>query len=341
MSDLNLKDSINTSLKEIQEREPEAEEKPEVEQPVEVEEPEETEEKEQPEETEEAPEPEAAEPAPQEPEDRSIVNPPSTWTAKAKSMWKDMHPELRKEVLRREGNIRKGIEQYKEKAEFGNRLERTISPYRAFLNAKGANVEKVVEDALNLAYLLDSSAPDKKALVLRQIAQQYGADLRVLTQQPNPEQDRLNQLLSPLQQEIEALKRERQYSLYEQEQQNNSQLQKMIEEFETATDDTGRLKHPYYPELRDVMASLLETGRVSTLEDAYNFAAQADPEISKLVRPMTTKSISDEAKARADKARRNNQVAPSKKPLSISAGEKAGSMRDTISQKLKELRAST
>lgn len=346
MSDLNLKDTISNSLKEIQEREPE-EEKEEVQEapepetekePVEAKE-EEAEESEEPkdEESEESPEPTEA---PKVEEDRSIINPPSTWTAKAKAMWGQMHPDLRKEVLRRENNIRKGIEQYKEKANFGDRIERTITPYKPFLTAKGASIERVVEDSLNLAYLLETSTPEKKALVLKQVAQQYGADLRVLAQQPNPEQDRLNQLISPLQQEIEALKREKQNSILAQQQAQNTQLERTIEEFANATDETGRLKHPYFQEVKDVMASLLETGRVSTLDEAYNFAAQADPEISKLIRTPTSQKISAEAKAKADKAKRNNQLTPPKKPSLNPAENKAGSMRDTISQKLKEIRAS-
>ena len=46
-----------------------------------------------------------------------LVNPPSSWTAEAKSMWNDVSPRIREEILKRENESRQG------KTE-------SVSPYR-------------------------------------------------------------------------------------------------------------------------------------------------------------------------------------------------------------------
>jgi len=341
MSDeeLSIKESITNSIKEIRDRE-----EPEAEKPVVDDPPEEKPVEEEQEESSDPPVEEEQEPteeaplAPKVEADRTLINPPSTWTARGKSLWAALPEDARKEVLRREGNIKKGIEQYKTKAEFGERLERTMTPYQPFLKAKGASAERVIEDALNLAYQLETSNPEQKALILKKIGQQYGADFRVFTEQQDPEQDKLLQAISPLQQKIEALERERQNSLFANKQQQSAQLERTVEDFASATDDTGRLKHPYFDDVKDLMASLLESNRVQTLDAAYQLAVQADPEISKLARVSSSQQISSEAKARADKAKRNEQVAPSKKPTQVSSAQ-SGSIRDTINARLKQIRA--
>lgn len=338
-----MRDTLEATFKEIEERaeQPEEEVKDEVVEEKEEEAPEKEEEDTK------SPEPEAPQAkAPEKPQDTkdqqappekpkapekrdtSLANPPVTWTAKAKAQWAAIPEDVKREIRKREQDALNGITQYKEKAAFGERLDRTIQPYQAYLKSRGTSPERAIEDALNLSYTLATVSPKERGAILKGIAQQYGgADFS----DPNPEQDKANQALQPLVNEINQLKQALAAQRDTEQQRQTQTLEQQVTSFAAETDETGAYKHPYFEEVKGLMAALLESGQAKQLGDAYALAVKAHPEISVLVQSEQTLKTKQQEEARAEKARRNNQVNFQRKPTSpMKNTAPHGSMRETI-----------
>jgi hypothetical protein len=328
-----MQETLEATFKEIQEREEEVPEKAEeVETKPDVKEPPAKEE--EAEEKEGAPEPVVAkEEKKPEPVDEKLAHPPSTWTAKAKSQWSKIDPEIRQEIKRREASAAEGIRQYKEQAAYGDRISKTLNPYQPFFKSKNIDPIRVIEDAVNLAYTLDTSTPQQKGVILARIAKQYGADFSALAK-PDPEQDRIQQVIAPLQSKIDQLERERLNSQSLVQQQQALETERMIQEFASKTDDTGQLLHPYFPNVSGVMTALLESGSAKTLDEAYAIAVEAHPETKLLVRAEQARQQEAkrqrEEKERAAKAQKNDRINVQKRAPHSATTATPGSMRDTL-----------
>ena len=159
---------------ELEETEEEVEEEETEDEPEESEE----EPEEEPEETEEV-EALGNEDDSQGAEDPRLKNAPTTWTAKAKSKWGELDPEIKAEIRKREDDAMRGLTNYKEKAEFGERMDKTLSPYLAFLKSKNLKPEQAIEDSLNLAYSLTTASPKERGVILMNLAEMYQADMNV------------------------------------------------------------------------------------------------------------------------------------------------------------------
>ncbi len=262
--------------------------------------------------------------------DKTLVNPPSTWRPAAKAEWGKLPEGIRKEIIKREADASRGVTEHKEMAQYGTRLQSTIAPYQAYFKSKNIDPFRAAEDAFNLSYSLATSSPQEKGVILKRIAQQYGADLTVFTQQQNPEQDQLQRVLAPLQQRIDQLERERQNSLSSTQQQNTQSAEQLISEFSSMTDDTGQLKYPYFHDVQGLMGSLLESGLVKskTLDEAYAIAVKAHPDTRDLVSSAQSANLKE--KERVDKAKKNDRLNIQKRAASPAAKAPQGSMRDTI-----------
>lgn len=269
-----------------------------------------------------------ADKVPGPPQDKTLVNPPITWKAKAKAEWNKIPDTVKREIRRREQDALDGLKQYKEAAAIGERLSKTIQPYHAMLTARNTTPENAVREALDLAYKLSTGTPQQRGAILRHVAQHYGADLTA----PSPEQDKTAQALQPLVSKIQQLEQALQHSQMSERQRQTQTLEQQVSEFAAATDETGALKYPYFEEVRDLMATYLESGRAKNLAQAYKQAVKADPEISQLVQSEQTtaeKKRNDELQ-RQEKARKNQQVNFQRKPASAAKTAPEGTMRDTI-----------
>lgn len=284
----------------------------------------------------------AEDPEPEAPEeespaaDESLKRPPTTFRAQAKADWEKVPESVKADIHKREKDAMEGLRQYREKAEFGDRLNTAIQPYQAFLNSKGIQPEKAVEDALNLGYSLSTASPQQKGMILKQIAQQYGADLSVLTQEDDAKPNPLEQEVQQLRQMFETQQRQGQ-------EQTLQTAQRQIEQFASAVDDQGKLKYPYFDNVQPRMVALLQSGAASTLEEAYESAIWADPDTRTVLMSEQAKREAakrqEEAKKRAAKAEKANAVNLDKKGKHESEQQPTGTIDDTLKNELQRLRS--
>src|SRR5690606_25855896 len=86
-----------------------------------------------------------------------------------------------------------------------------------------------------------------------------------------------------------------------QQQEAQQQVRSQIEAFRTATDEKGNPKHIYFDNVWGLMVPLLQTRQAQNLEQAYEMACHAHPEVRTAI--FAERQRQDEAK-RLEEARR-------------------------------------
>jgi hypothetical protein len=241
--------------------------------------------------------------------------PPSTWRPAAKAHWATLPLEVREEFKKREADVAKGFEQVTHKVRFADSVVQEIEPYIAMIQSEGGTPQLAIRQLLATAYRLRIGTPQERGALLRQVAQEYGADLgqQQAGAEPDPQQQwaqYIQQQLSPLQQRIQQYEQEHLTAQQRQEQQKQEEIQGQIEAFQSARNQDGTPKFKYFENVRGLMGSLIEGGNAQSLEQAYDLACNADPEVRAALVTEQSQAANakrlEEAKRTADEARRAN-----------------------------------
>lgn len=242
---------------------------------------------------------------------------PSSWRREVAEKWKDTPAEVRAEVIRREADYHKGIEQYKSAAQVAQAFEKVIAPYAATIQAGGVDAFTAVNTLLRADHILRYSDPATKAQYFAQIAGEYGIDLTSVQQAP------------PVDPAMAALQRQNQQLQRFQQEVTQRDAQTVQTEIDAFASDP---KNAHFQEVRDDMSVLLQSGRATSLQDAYDKAVWMRPDIRKsLVEQQRT-----EAEKTATAQARDKRAKAAAVGVKGSALTKGGinnpnaSLRDTI-----------
>lgn len=140
-------------------------------------------------------------------DDQSIA-PPQAWPKSLHGEFAGASPALKAQVLQREREFAKAIEQRTNDLKRYSSIEQAIKPYEGEIRAAGATADQAI------AYLLNTHAELKRDPVGRwlRLGQELGVDVRALAQQAqapiDPTQAYLQQQLAPLQQTVQALQQQ-------------------------------------------------------------------------------------------------------------------------------------
>ena len=130
--------------------------------------------------------------------------------------------------------------------------------------------------------------------------------MSVFKQDIDPNQQQIMQLQQQLQNMQKTQMSNRQMS----EQQQSDAIHGEIETFANQADKTGKQKHPYFENVKPLMASLIESGQVDGLEQAYDMAVKAHPDTSALV--ASEQSQQENAKRQAEAKKKADKVKKAK-----------------------------
>jgi len=258
---------------------------------------------------------EAAAPEPiSEPEKSPAADPPqetirvpASLPAALKAKFSELPEEWRNAFLKRDEDVNTAKAQWDEKASKLNRLESIIAPHRDAWSVQGMDDHQALSRLVSAEKVLRET-PVQGIVYL---AQAYGVDLRQLVQptgqQQAPQPGMAPQghqpgapafadpALQPLLSEVQSLKD----SIAKREQfESETQLaaaQKQIAEF------ASRPENLYFENVKGRISKLLEAGQAESLEQAYEMAIWADPEIRPLLLEAQTREA---AKKAADEAAR-------------------------------------
>jgi hypothetical protein len=223
---------------------------------------------------------------------------PQSWSAADRAHWDKIPAEVQAVIARREEEAHKGITQLGQDAAFGKKINEVVSPYLPMIRAEGGNAVGAVQDLLQTAYVLRTANPEQKVGIFRQLATQFGVDLAAAAQaapQVDPQ-------VQALQRELAQVRGHLQRGEQQQHQQVQDQAQSMIDAF--AADP----KNEFYQQVAPLMGSLLVNGQASTMQEAYDMACHAIPDVRSTILTRQTAEAeakrATEAKAKADAKRR-------------------------------------
>jgi hypothetical protein len=275
--------------------------------------------------------------------------PPSSWKPAERELWKDLSPEVRAAINRRETDFLNGQQQLLPDAQLGKNLRGVIEPYRMLIEAEGGTPERAVADLLRTAAIFRVGTPQQKYEAIAQIANQFGLDLSVFSRQApaqgNGQAPPQGQFYDPRVDQLLAQQRQQESA---RQQQEERQTESIVTRWMDEKDERGEPKRPYIGDVINEMSALLPQIRqenpsltyAQALEQGYERAVWAHPEIRTILQQKAASDL--EAKRRSDNQQRTREA---KRAASVNVPrrgslpgkEKPGSLEETIAATAREL----
>lgn len=258
---------------------------------------------------------------------------PQTWRKEAAEAFAALPDVVKAEVLKREEDIHKGISQYKDDAAFAQSVKSVLQPHAELFKQSGVDPLRQVQSLLNAHVSLATQSAEQRLHTFTQLASEYGvsiSDLSNLVDSTTPEVLALRQELNTLKSNLT----------------NMTQAQLSAKQAETTALVSAFAQdpaHPYFDEVANDIAVLIERGVAGTLAEAYEKAVWMNPTI----RAKETARQQEEAQAKAKEAA-SKKVAEAKKATAANIKSKAksgsattplGSIDDTLSETMAAIMA--
>lgn len=237
-------------------------------------------------------------------------------------------PVLRAAMLRRSDEMHKGVDQYRETAQFGHQIYKAIQPYEATIRSQGLNADEAIGSLFAIEHKLRYGTPQEKQSQLATIAHNYGIDINGLLDG----QTQVDPQVQQLQDQIAKLQQQQQSWFAQQQQTEHSTILEHINTFAQGKD--------YFEQVRPEVAALLQAGRAKDLQEAYDMAIWARPEIRNQL--LVKQQAEAEEKKRLDAAAK---VAAAKQAASVNVSTRGtspsqspvGTMEETILNTYRQL----
>jgi len=212
---------------------------------------------------------------------------PVSWKPGVREHWAGLPPEVKAEVARREAEITQGLQSASGHKRIAEEYYRTLAPFSGFIQAAGSSPAESITQLMTTAVQLTQGSPSKKAEVVKNIIAEYGVDISMLDElllggelpdDPNaPLLASIDERLAPIHTFMGGIEQQRQAQTTE------------VTNDATADLVAFQQSHSeYYEDLREDMADLLEMaanrGRTMSMEQAYEHASNAHPEIGPILR---------------------------------------------------------
>lgn len=220
---------------------------------------------------------------------------PSGWTPKAREEWAALPETVRQEILRRDEDSVKGIRQLQEQMAPYTQFAQTLDPFIREAISNRTDPGQYIGNVMQAERRLRSGTPEERFSSLVEIAESYGIPLRKIINDavgqeivPHPSLVPKTQLPPEVQRELEEAREFRQTMTQTQAQTN----QKLIDDF--------KVDKEFFEDVRDDMAVLMEAGRATTLQDAYDKACRMNSAVFDVIQERGSKPpLADKQKAAA------------------------------------------
>ena len=267
------------------------------------------------------------------------LKPPVSWKPAVREHWKGLPADVKAEVIRREGEIQRGLQQASGHRKIADEYVRTVQPFQQLMQSMGATPSEAITTVMGTMTQLVSGSVSQKAEIIASVIQDYGVDVEaldtILSGQQLPE-DPNAPLLGQLEEKLAPI-----YGFMEQmngmQQTEDTNIgQKAMTDLQSFAGDE---KNEFFEDVRTVMADYLEVAannqRLMTLEEAYNRACQDDPGIKKI---LAQRAAAAAAQPTGDELAQKRTAASSVSG-SPNAGTKVSedaSLHDVIAQQFEE-----
>lgn len=261
------------------------------------------------------------------------IEPPKTWRPAAAAKFSTADPEVQAEILKREEDMHKGLEQYKGHANFGRSVQQVLDPYLPTLRQHNIDPVQEIGGLLQARQTLAMGSPEQKVGLIKQLVSTFNIDLNQLTAESayvDPEVLRLREELNGVKSSLSAGEAAKQQAAV-------NEQKAAIESF--AADPANVHFSTVLPDMVDMVSK----GTATSLKDAYEKAVWLNPvtraaEIARQQTDAAAKAQTEaEAKAAAAKAATAANVKSRSKGGSATAP--LGTMDDTMQATLDKIRS--
>ena len=254
---------------------------------------------------------------------QSAIDAPQSLPDDVKKVWSSLPPAVQQAWSKRESEATQKITTDGQRIKDLSSYEEALKPFQARLQQVNAPPQEYIR---RLAQA-DSLLATNPAQGIQEVARLYGIDLRqMLTGQPDP-----SSALTTKISELESRLADREKA---DEQARLNDATQRIEQF--------KKDRPYFDDATDMMDKLIRSGAAKGLDDAYDMAINAHPDIRAALaadaKKAADKKAADEA---AERQAKDAKIAPfARRPGSAPAvASKKGSWEDTMKEVQAEIRA--
>jgi len=250
---------------------------------------------------------------------------PSSWKKDYEEHWGKLDPTLQDYIQQREADYAKGVSTYKNQWDMAAPIVEAIRPFEQTLKQNNMDPARWISQLGNAHSQLVYGSPEQKLQMFAQLANDYGVNLGQLTGQTGYDPQ-----FSQLAQELNQIKNQWTSFQSQQEMQEQAQLQNEIASFK---DDK-----PYFDEVRETMAGLLQSGMANDLQSAYDKAIRLNDDVFQKV--SATHAQKSEAAQREKVAQAKAKVLSPKSTTptasATNGGKSASSAREAIMQAMEQ-----
>ena len=135
---------------------------------------------------------------------------------------------------------------------------------------------------------------------IKWLAQSYGVDLKAVNDDTAIEDEYADPQMKAMQQQIAQLQGTIQNQQQQAQNMQKQEVQTLIDNFQTAKDEDGNLKHPHFEAVQNQMAALVGSGQAKDIAEAYDMAVFANP-------TTRAKVLEEQAKQKEEQAKKETQ----------------------------------
>lgn len=265
-----------------------------------------------------------AEPQEVQPEPKPVRKPPSSWKKDYWNHWEKLGTNeelapLQEYIEQREADFAKGVSTYKAQWDQAQPVYEAIQPFMPELQQHGIQPAQWIQNLGNAHRTLALGSPEQKLQMFSKLATEYGVDLNgLMSGQPNPQFGLVTDTVSQLNNQVQQL-------ISSQKQAEEARLQSEIDAFKTNA--------PFFEEVRETMAGLLQSGMAPDLKTAYDKAIRLSDDVWQKHLAQQAKA---EAQARQAEAAKKKAIAVSPKSSSPTGAMMNGSGKKGLRESLSE-----
>ena len=242
-------------------------------------------------------------------EPQHLARPPQSWKPVAQQEWASLPTNVREEVMRREYDVQRFMQDTAPVRKMGEQLIEAAEPFMGLIQSEGATPVQAARSMFETAAVLKAGTPVQKASMLAQIITQYGIPLDLLDTvlsegMKHGMQPTMSNQLPPQPPQPQVDPREiaaQAAHMARQEMEQQQQYTAAVSDVEQFIKD-----HPPAGYLRNEMADLIDAYPGMTLQEAYDNAILNHPDLKSLERPAAP-PVAD----RQDRTRRARKAASS------------------------------
>lgn len=239
----------------------------------------------------------------------AAVKPPQSWTPAEREHWGKIPAEAQAAIQRRELETSRVLNESANSRRFQNDFVSVVAPHAHLIRARNSTPLQAVKNLMETAAGLTVGNPQQKAMIVAEILDNYGVDIKVLDEVLSKRPANPNAGVGAIPPQFEAVLRPIHDFMGRVEQgraQHIQQLQQSAQQtFEQALEDPAM---PFLNDLRDDVADFMEIaaarGQELTIKQAYEKAVSFNPEIKKIVDQRARANALNKDPKRIAKAKR-------------------------------------